>query len=238
MPQAGIAVTESDAQGIGKRTNYALGRLMPITKTFYEWADNVIGPDGKPVRGPDGKPQKVPNTGGERTYEEYLKLPDNKKGQKWRFEVDPRVLKPDLEFSTSRGIMVGFDEWGQVVLPSILDVVGQGDESLKVFIQRAGTGDWFIEAEMKYIGMYQDKPQTTFKFTRMTQNLDELKAWNLERYPKHENAPSPEVVEKAKLVYTRIAKKDRDRFLTLANGDAELAPFADKFAANDFALLN
>ncbi len=230
MPQAGRTVTATDTQGIGKRTNYALGRLMPIQAVYYKWADKVEDVGGMKV--------KVPGTGGEISYDEYLGLPDNKKGQKWTFEVDPRVLNPNLEFSTSRGIMVGFKEWQEKVLPSILDVIGQGDASLGVFVDRAGTGDWFIEAEMVYTGMYQDKPQTTFKFTRMTQNLDELKAWNLERYPKHENAPSAEVVEKAKLVYTRIAKKDRDRFLTLANGDAELAPFADKFAANDFALLN
>ncbi len=231
MPQAGRTVTASDAKGMGLRTNYTLGRLMPITATYYEWADKVTDVGGMKV--------KVPGTGGERTFEEYNQLPSNKRGEKWFFEIDPRVLKPDLQFSASRGIMAGMTEWVKYIIPSIMDVIGQGDDSLGIFIERAGTGDWFIEAQMVYTGEeYQGKPQTTFKFTRMTQSLDELKAWNLERYPKHENAPSAEVVEKAKLVYTRIAKKDRDRFLTLANGDAELAPFADKFAANDFALLN
>lgn len=227
-------VTASDATGVGERVRWTHGLLLPVKAVYYEWADKVTGPDGKKV--------KVEGTGGEVEYEKYLTLPNNKKGQKWIFEVDPRVLKPDLEFTTARSVMVGMDEWTKYTMPSIMDVIGQGDKSLGVFLDRAAAGTWYVEADLPYTRDYVDadgnvKPQNTLHFVRMTQSLDELKAWQLERFPKQELVPTPDQIQTAKIVFNRLCRGDTNEFNTRINSDAELSPYLEAFAKNDYALV-
>lgn len=210
-------LTGKDADVTTKRVQYTHGRLMPVVATYYKWADK------------DAEGKKIDGSGGEVEYEQWVKLPENKRGQKWEFDVDPRVLKPELEYTAKRGVMLGFKEWQEIVAPSIMDTVGMGDKSIIEFVERASTGNWFAESELVFTGYYknaegQEKPQNTHRFIRMTQDLNELKAWNAERYPKKEEELPEDVVTQAKLVFEKMAKRNMDKFLTILNGNEELNP--------------
>lgn len=230
-------VTGSDAVQAASRTKYTHGLLLPIEATYYKWADNQLDTEGRPIKLPSGKNAKVDGTGGERDYEQWVKLPESGRGQKWTFKVDPRVIKPDLQFTVDRGVMLGFEEWNVKTAPSIMDTVGQGEKSVAVFLDRGAAGGWYTESEMVFTGFYQDKPQDTHKFLRMTQDLDELKSWNLERYPKAVLVIPEELVERGRLVMSKMAKGNPDKFNTLISGDEDLSPYLVQFAANDYQLV-
>lgn len=207
-------VTGKDVADIGKRENYSHGLLRPIQETYYAWAEK------------DANGNKIENTGGEVEYEQWVKLPKNKRGRKWTIEVDPAVINPSLEWMVSRGIMVEFEEWNTLFAPGVADAVGLGDQSLQVLADRAAEGNWYLESQMVFTGKYyNEKPQNTFHPLRMTQSLDEIKAWNLERYPKQEIVVPEELVAQAKLIYTKMAKRDADKFHGFVSENDELNPY-------------
>lgn len=212
-------VTGKDVADIGKRENYSHGLLKPITETYYEWADK------------DGNGNKVEGTGGEVEYEKWAKLPRNKRGRKWTIEVDPTVVNPSLEWMVSRGIMVEFEEWNTLFSPGVMDAVGQGGQSLQVFVDRANEMNWYLESQMVFTGKYyNEKPQNTFKPLRMTQDLNTLKAWNQERYPKQEVVIPDELISQAKLIYIKMAKRDADKFNGMVSENDELNPYLVQLA--------
>ncbi len=231
-------VTGKDAAQIGKRASYIHGALRPIQEIYYEWADDLLE-NGKPVLDTNGKKMKVPGTGGEREREQWLKLPEKKQGRKWVFTIDPRVLKPDLAFDAVRGEMLGFERWNVTTVPSIMDTVGMKEDSLTIFAERALEDTWFVEAERVFTGYYNDKPQDTFKFTRMTQDINELRQWNNEKYPSKEVVVPDDFMTQAELYYRKMAKVPaavltgeaekiqaaKDKFYTYVQTSEELSPY-------------
>lgn len=226
MPER-IKGTSPSAKNVGKpRPLFIHGKLLPVEAEYREWADK------------DANKNKIEGTGGVRTYAEWVRLPEGKRGQKWFIAIDQRMFRPDFETPTTRGIMVDFPEWQQFVLPGILDAVGKGEQSVQEFLNRADAETWFAEAELVHSGFYLDKPQNTIKFTRMTQSETEIRAWHKERYPKGEETEVPEdQLRSAKFIWVKMAKQDKDIFNTTVNNDPELSPYLTQFAANDYALV-
>ncbi len=229
-------ISGKDAVKTQERVNYTHGALRPVVESYYKWADDKLDANGKPIKDANGKKIKIAGTGGEIEYEVWVKLPTNKRGSKYTFEVDPRVLNPSLEFSTIRGVMVGFDSpWGDITVPSIKEVTGADDESIKVFLDRAYENSWYIEAERVPQPPFitpegESKPQDTLRFIRMTQDLNVLHEWNLERYPKHQDEVPPELVTQAKAIFTKMAKGNPDKFATYVNDNEDLSPYLPQLA--------
>ena len=224
-------VVGGDHAGGVVRASYVHGLLLPIKALFYKWADK------------DENKNKIEGTGGQVTHAEWVKLPDRRRYERWVFEVDPRVVNPALERTFKRTVTLVnlFPEWPGVVGPSIMETVGIGSDSVREFASRAKAGTWYVEAELVHTGTYvndagETKPQNTFKFTRMTQNLGELTAWNAERYPKRVDKIPDDLLATARKVFAKY-KGDTDKFNTIVSDDDELNPYLIQFSANDYALV-
>ena len=205
------------------KTIFVHGKLLPVQAEYHEWKDDLMQ-NGKPVLDENGKKVKVEGTGGTVPYTKWLSLPDSKKGEKRFYQVDQRMFHADWEKPTLRTVMVGFKEWNEIVFPGLADTIGDAKIADREFLARAQSDSWYVEAELVFTGYYNDKPQNTFRFIRMTQDLNELKAWNAERYPKKEEELPEDVVTQAKLVFEKMAKRNMDKFLTILNGNEELNP--------------
>lgn len=223
-------LTKNQIGNVGKpRPIFVHGKLLPIEVEYWKWADK------------DKEGNKIEGTKGVVPYAKWVQLPENKRGQKWFIKVDQRIYRPDFEKETQRSVMVDFDDWNAVVAPGILDAVGMGPESYGEFVERADSENWYVEAELIYTGMYNDKPQNQFRFTRMTQNAEENKAWYAEKHPQEELVIPDEVLERLKTIYNVMTKgtdQERiDKFNTIVNGDEELSPYLLKAAENGYALI-
>lgn len=210
-------INASRVGNVGKpKPIYIHGKLLPVEAEYREWADK------------DENKNKIEGTGGVRTYAEWVRLPESKRGQKWFITVDQRMFHQDWEKPTQRGVMVDFKEWVEIVYPGITDMVGTQDKAVDTFLDRADTESWYVEAELVYTGMYNDKPQNMIRFIRMTQDVNEVKRWNAEKNPKQEVIVPDELQAQAKLIYTKMAKKDMDKFRTLITDNEDLYPFFDQ----------
>lgn len=205
------------------RTIFVHGILLPIQEEFLKWSDK------------DENGNKIEGSGGVVEYEEWLKLPEDKRGRKWYFQIDQRMFHPEWQQPTQRAVMIGFREWREIVLPSIKDTVGLGNKSLAKFIDHSLEGNWYVEAELVPTGvMYNNKPQNTFKFIRMTQDEQTIREWYKERYPDTEQTTQvpEEIIEQAKTLFTHraVANRNRDKFLTIVSANEELAPYLTALA--------
>lgn len=223
-------ITSKDSNLVRER--YTIGVLQPVEESYYKWADK------------DNNKNKIPGTGGEVAYDEWLKLPENRKGRKWAVSIDTMGFNPNaIEGKPyGRSYMVGFPDFDRFFVASVNDVIGLGDKSVDVFLDRAASKEWFVEARMDANGTYVDKdgnekPQTSFYFTRMTQDVNEAQAWSEERFPKQELVVPEELVTRAKLIWEKLAKGNPDIFTTLVNEDEDLSPYLLSIVANDFALV-
>lgn len=223
-------VTSKNVGDVGKpRPLFIHGKLGPATREWHKWAEK------------DDKGLKVEGTGGVVSYAEWTRLPKNRQGEKWFFEVDQRMFRPDFKDPTKRSAMVDFDDWRSVIQPGIMDTVGQGGDSFGIFADRAAEGTWFAEAELVYTGMYNGKPQNQMHFTRMTQDEAEIRAWKEERYPQEELVIPDESLERARTIYQVMTKgEDAERiakFNAIVGGDQELSIYLPQFSEDNYAMI-
>ena len=219
-------VTGQHAGKVEKKRQFGYGLLKPITAIFYKWKDK------------DAKGVAIEGTGGEREYKDWLKLDERKRGQKWEFAVDKSVINPKFENPTVRGVMLGFQEWQDITVPSIIEMVGEAEKSVSIFAERAASESWYVEYELVPNGeKSQDgtKDYTGFKWLRMTQSLDEVKQWNAQRFPKKEVEIPADVIEMRDNTWSsKIVQKADDpvaKFTTLMNGNEDAAPFLEQLNA-------
>lgn len=223
---SGYVVTSQHAGNVTRKRQFGSGLLKPIIAEFYKWRDKDA--NGKPIDG----------SGGKVDYDVWKKLPEQKRGQKWIFEVDNSVINPKFENPTIRGVMLGFDEWNGIVLPSIQEVVGAAEKSVAIFADRANDQSWYIEYELVPNGSKSEdgtKEYTDFKFLRMTQSLEECLQWNAERFPKKEVELPAEIVEMRDNTWqSKIVQNAPDKvakFTTLMSNNEDAAPFLNELNA-------
>ena len=205
-----------DGQGNDKTQKWTHGKLGKIKPQWFEWGQTVDG-------------VKQPST--EITYEQYKKLERNDRnqvqggGEKLTFTIDPTVLNPNLQFVTERSLFRGFPDWARVTAPSIADVVGQAENPLVEFAERAATEEWYVEAELVKVTNKNGKTNEVPRFTFMTKDLDEIRKLAAQRFPKHIKKPSEELVANAKMYFDRMAKRDLTKFHTWVAGDDDAKAF-------------
>lgn len=202
---------EKEASLDKKRYQWTLGELMPISVRYLKWSP-------KPAEGEKKEPPA------EISYEEFLVLEQQQRGEEVKFTIDPRIVNPTAAQVFERKVTRGFKTWRNITLPSINDAIGEGDKSLVEFAKRAHDGKWYIEAEN--VTDPQNQDFTTWKFTRMTQSQEVLFDWNAERYPNKEEEAPDATVETAKLVFTKMAKRDATKFREFVDGDPDLKPYS------------
>lgn len=215
-----------------KRKIYVHGILLPVDAHFYKNKDKDA--EKKPIEG----------TGGEVEYNDWLKLPEDKRTQRWQVAVDQRMFRPDFETPTTRGVALNgngnpFPASKQFVV-GVMDTIGQGPKSIAEFLDRAAGSNWFIETALELTGeVYNDKDQTIHKPIRMTQDEAEIRAWNKERYPQGEIEIPSDKLDTLKKMWklTKGSEKGPDKFNTLVDGDTELSPYLIQAAANEYALV-
>lgn len=208
------------SQDTNKR--YAYGRLMPIGVEYKKWSTDTEA--AKTI-----------------TYAEYLKLKSNEGGQRIILTLDGTVFSPRVKYPYRRIETRGFQMWKDVVYPSIMEVVGKGDDSLKEFIARAKTGNWFVEAELVPTGRSYDytdaatgevksRKQDTFKFLRMTESFEEAKKWYHDRYGdsivEPESVMPDNAIDAAKSTWSFV-KGDLSKFESFIRNSDETKDWAD-----------
>lgn len=215
----------ADAEiGKGQDTNkrYAYGRLLPLGVEYKKWSTDTEA--AKTI-----------------TYNEYLKLKPSEGGQRIIFTLDGAVFSSRIKYPYRRTETRGFQMWKEVVYPSILEVIGKGDDSLKEFIARAKTGNWFVEAELvptgrsyEYTnpetGEVKTRKQDTFKFLRMTDKLDEAKQWYHDRFGDTDIDPESvmpdNAIDAAKSTWGFV-KGDLAKFESFIRNSDETKDYAD-----------
>lgn len=219
-------ITSKRVGDIGKpKPLFVHGKLLSVEVEYRKWADDALDASGKPMYDDNKKKIKVEGTGGVVSYAEWVKLPQQKRGQKWFIYVDQRMFHPDWETPTTRSLMVEFDDWNTIFLPGVSDMIGTAEKVVEIFVDRAADESWYVEAELVFTGYYNEKPQNTFHFVRMTQDENVVREWHWERYPVQEQTIPEDVVNTSKLLFEKMAKRNLDKFKTLVNGNEDLSPY-------------
>ncbi len=186
------------------------GLLKQITVQYYKWGGTVDG-------------EKQPST--EITYEEYVKLPRGQGGEKVNFEIDPAVLNPSLQFTTTRGVFRGFPDWKRIVGPSINDAIAENtDHPLLTFAKRAATESWYVECELVSVKNKNGNVNEVPKFTRMTQDLEVLREWREEQFPRYKTEVPQDMVDSYHKLFNTMSRKKPDpiaHFTAMVGDDEE-----------------
>lgn len=208
-----------DGQGNDKSEKWAHGLLRKIQVEYYKWGDTIDG-------------VKQPST--PISYDEYKKLPRNDKGQivgggeKLTFEIDPTVLNPDLQFTTTRSLFRGFPDWVRVTSPSIKDVVGTAENALVEFAERAGTEEWYVEAQLVPVPNKNGKVNEVPRFTVMTKDIGEIRRVVSERFPKRVRAVPQDLLDSAKMYFERMAKRDLVKYKNWVESDSDAKSYTQE----------
>lgn len=218
-------MSPADAEvGKSQDTNkrYAYGRLLPLGVEYKKWSTETEA--AKTI-----------------TYEQYLKLKPSEGGQRVIFTLDGTVFSTRVKYPYRRNETRGFQMWKDVVYPSILEVIGKGDDSFKEFIARAKTGNWFVEAELVPTGRSYDytdqatgevktRKQDTFKFLRMTDKFDEARKWYHDRFGDTDIEPESvmpdSAIDAAKSTWSFV-KGDLAKFESFIRNSDETKDYAD-----------